>query len=216
MTENDELLDVAVQTAPSIEDFGYPMEFSFKIGTLANDFIAKDSSGKTVAYVRQKMFKLKEAVSVYKDDSKSELMFKINADRWIDYNASYNFTIGESEDSIGRVGRRGRKSLWKAHYEIFDTDGDLQYSIREENPWAKVWDAVLGEIPVMNLFTGYLANPRYIVKNLEDQDILRLSKKPSFFGRHFKLDKIGEVSQAESERILLSLMMMSLLERRRG
>ncbi len=216
MAENDELLDAVAVAAPTMEDFAYPMEFTFKIGTMANDFVAKDASGKTVAYVRQKMFKLKEAVSVFKDESKSEVLFKINADRWIDYNASYHFTKGTSEDSVGRVGRRGRKSLWNAHYEIFDTEGEQEYIIREENPWAKVWDAVLGEIPVVSMFTGYLANPRYAVKNGKEEVILRLKKQPSFFGRRFKLEKVGEISQEEAERVLLSLMMMSLLERRRG
>ena len=66
------------------------------------------------------------------------------------------------------------------------------------------------------MFTGYLANPRYAVKGLDEEVILRFKKKPSFFGRRFTLEKVGEVSQEESERIILGLMMMSLLERRRG
>lgn len=216
MADNDELLDVAAVQTPAMSSFEYPLEFTFKIGTIANDFVAKDATGKTVAYVKQKMFKLKEAVSVYNDESKSKVLFKINADRWLDYNASYNFFVGETEDTIGRVGRRGRKSFWKATYEIFDKEQDHQYSISEENPWAKVWDSLLGEIPVVSMFTGYLANPRYAVKGLDEEVILRFKKKPSFFGRRFTLEKVGEVSQEESERIILGLMMMSLLERRRG
>lgn len=216
MAENEELLDATAVKAPTMDSFSYPMEFTFKIGTMANDFVAKDSTGKTVAYVRQKMFKLKEAVSVFNDESKSEVMFKINADRWLDYNANYNITKGESEDSIGRVGRRGRKSIWKSHYEIFDNDGELQYSITEENPWAKVWDAMLGEIPVISMFTGYMANPRYAIKNLDEEVILRFKKQPSFFGRRFQLEKVGELEMDDSERVMVSLMMMSLLERRRG
>lgn len=216
MSENEDLLDSAAVQAATMDSFEFPLEFTFKIGTIANDFVAKDASGKTIAYVRQKMFKLKEAVSVFDDESKSKVLYKINADRWLDYNASYNFSAGDSEDNVGRVGRRGRKSLWNAHYEIFDKEGDQEYSIREENPWAKVWDAVLGEIPVVSMFTGYFANPRYIVKNLDDEVILRLKKQPSFFGRRFHLEKVGDISKEEAERALLSLMMMSLLERRRG
>lgn len=216
MAENDELLDTVAVEAPTMENFAFPMQFSFKIGTLSNDFVAKDASGKTVAYVRQKMFKLKEAVSVFSDESRSTVLFKINADRWIDYNASYTITKGESEESLGRVGRRGRKSLWNAHYEIFDNEGELEYSIREENPWAKVWDAVLCEIPLLGMLSGYLFNPRYVVKDLEDKIVFRFNKEKSFFGRRFKLIKVEDCDRAESERVLLSLMMMTLLERRRG
>ena len=163
----DELLDQQTVQAPTITDFNYPLRFEFKIGTLANDFIAKDANGKTLAYVRQKMFKLKEAVSVYTDRSKSEVLYKIKANKWIDYNASYAFTRGEGEESLGRVGRKGRKSILKAHYEVFDTDNDQQYLIQEENPWAKVGDVLFSEIPILGMFTGYIFNPKYLVKNTE-------------------------------------------------
>lgn len=216
MTEQNDVLDNVAVTSVSMSELSFPMEFTFKIGTIWNDFEAKDANGATIAYVRQKMFKLKEAVSVYNNDSKSALLYKIAADRWIDYNASYRFTEGESENATGRVGRKGRKSLWKATYEIFDVDDNQEYTIREENPWAKVWDALLGEVPVVSMFTGYLANPRYVVEDPEGQAIIRFKKKPSFFGRRFTLEKVGELDKDQGERVLLSLMMMSLLERRRG
>lgn len=215
MSENELLDEVAMET-PTIQDFAYPLHFEFKIGTMANDFIAKDANGKTLAYVRQKMFKFKEAVSVYTDRSKKEVLYKINANKWIDYNASYAFTRGEGDESLGRVGRKGRKSLWKAHYEIFNTDNEQQFLIQEENPWAKVGDVLLSEIPLLGIMTGYLFNPKYLVKNIEGTPMVRLKKKPSFFGRKFTVEKLEDVSNEESERMILALMMMSLLERRRG
>jgi hypothetical protein len=66
------------------------------------------------------------------------------------------------------------------------------------------------------MFTGYLFNPKYIVHSTDGKPAVRLTKEPSFFGRKFKLEKLGELDKKESERIILSLMMMSLLERRRG
>ena len=215
-TQNDLLDDVAIESSSMKEDFNYPLTFKFKIGTMANDFTALDASGNTIAYVRQKMFKLKEAVSVFSDDSKTNVLYKINANKWIDYNASYIFSRGEGEEQIGRVGRKGRKSLWNAHYEIFDVDGTQEYLIKEENPWVKVWDALLCEIPLVGLFSGYFFNPKYIVRDPEGKDIAKLSKVSSFTGRSFTLEKLGDFSPEESERLILSLMMMNLLERRRG
>lgn len=212
MSEDNDILDsVATETTSMTGDFNYPLEFTFKIGTMANDFVAKDSTGKTLAYVRQKMFKLKEAVSVYKDESKSEILYMIKADRWLDYNANYSFTKGTTDEVLGRVGRKGRKSFWRATYEIFDKDGEQEFVITEENPWAKVLDANLG------LIGAYFFNPRYIVKTPDGKDVMRLSKQKSAFGRRFILNKLSEdVTSAEGERLLLGLMMMNLLERRRG
>ena len=197
------------------KEFKFPIMFEFKIGTLANDFTAKDANGNTIAYVKQKMFKLKEAISVFSNETKTDVLYTIAADRVIDFNASYAFKNNNGVE-LGKVGRKGRKSLLKAHYNIFDKNNQQEYTITEENPWAKVGDAVLGEIPVVGMFTGYLFNPKYVVKDSKDEIIVRLSKEPSFFGRRFKLEEVGKLKAGDDEGIMLSLMMMSLLERRRG
>jgi hypothetical protein len=214
MNQTD-LLDSNFTTKQEFREFSFPMTFKFKIGTLHNDFIASDADGKTVAYVRQKMFKFKEAIMIYTEESKTNLQYTIAADRIIDFNASYGFKDNQ-EKFLGRVGRKGMRSLFNAHYEIFDENGAHQFSIREENPWSKVFDALLCEVPLLGLFSGYLFNPRYIVKAVDGTGVARLSKQKSFFGRTFKLDKIGDVQQDDGERMMLALMMMILLERRRG
>lgn len=214
MSKINNLLDDNLVEA-NIDEFDYPLSFEFKIGTISNDFIVKDKNGNTLAYVRQKMFKFKDAIQVFTNEQKSKIAYTINADRIIDFNASYSFT-NENDEILGKVGRKGMKSLLKASYEVFSNDNAKEFHIQEENPWAKVFDSLLGEIPVLGMLTGYLFNPKYIVKNSNDVPVVRLTKEPSLFGSKFKLDKLEEISKKESERIILSLMMMSLLERRRG
>ena len=80
--------------------FNYPLNFEFKISTLSNDFIAKDSQGNTIAYVRQKMLKLKEKVIVFSDESKTKELFYIDADKWLDFNTAYSFTSAEGGFSL--------------------------------------------------------------------------------------------------------------------
>jgi hypothetical protein len=193
----------------------FPLSLTFRVGTLSNDFIIKDTNDITVAYVRQKMMKLIEEVQVFSNESRTELIYTINANKWLDFSASYAFT-DRTGKSIGRVARKGWASLWKANYDIFD---DLQLQplfVREENPWAKVFDSLLTEVPVLNFFTGYLFHPTYAVSRPDGTKIARLSKVNSFLGRRFVIDKLAAFDNAEEERILLGLMMMILLERRRG
>lgn len=216
MSQEDSILDSELKTTTTtMTSFEFPLEFEFKVTSLANDFVAKDRNGKTLAYVRQKMFKFKEAISVFSDESKTNVLYTINADRVIDFNANYVFHDASGE-ILGRVGRRGAKSILKAHYEIFNAAGEQEFVINEENPWAKVGDAFLGEIPVVGLFTGYFFNPKYVVKSQNGNIVARLSKEASFLGRRFKLESLSHIDQEQSERMLLALMMMSLLERRRG
>lgn len=193
----------------------FPVNFKFNIATLANDFTATDATGQTIAYVRQKLFKLKEEIVVYNDESQETVNYKIKADRWLDFSASYAFFDANGME-FGKVARKGWKSLWKAEYEVIDQNQQLQYSIREENGWTKVWDSLLGEIPILGMFTGYLFNPAYLVRNKQQENIARLKKQPSFFGRQFEITKLGEMDSDDDDRIMLALMMMILLERRRG
>lgn len=198
-----------------MKDIQFPINFTFKISSIANDFVAKDATGKTVAYVRQKMFKLKEDIRVYADESKTKTNFVIKADRWIDFSAAYSMTDDKGQE-IGKIARKGWASIWKAKYDVIDQKQKLQYKISEDNAWVKVMDNMLGQIPILGGFTGYLFNPSYSIIDTQGKPIARLKKEPSFFGRRFNLEKLGDMDTDDKERIILSFMMMVLLERRRG
>lgn len=193
----------------------YPLHFTFKIGTFANDFTATDSGDQTIAYVKQKMFKLKEAVTVYSDETKTKENFRISANKWLDFNTAYNFTTSSGE-SLGKVARKGWASLWKAKYELFDEKDAQDLIIEEENPFAKIMDSMLGEIPILGFFTGYIFNPTYSIKRPDGTLVCRISKDKSFWGRKFTITNLTPFESGEELRVLLGSMMMLLLERRRG
>jgi uncharacterized protein YxjI len=196
--------------------FNYPLSFEFKISTFSNDFNAKDSQGNTIAYVRQKMFKLKEKVVVFSDETKSKELFHIKADKWLDFNTAYNFTSAADGIELGKVCRKGWVSFLKARYELYDENEQQDLLIEEENPWTKFWDGLFKQVPIVSMFTGYFFNPRYTVKRPDGKLVGRFSKEKSFFGRKFSYDKLAEYEKGEELRVLLGLMMMVLLERRRG
>lgn len=198
-----------------MNNFQFPISFIFKISSFSNDFTAKDAHGKTIAYVKQKLFKLKEDISIYSNEQKTNLNYKIKADQWIDFSAAYSITNSSGQE-LGKIARKGWASLWKAEYEIIDQHQKLQYHIREENGWVKVIDSLVGQIPIIGIFTGYFFNPTYKVTDLNDKIIARLSKESSFWGRKFEVTKLSNFDSDDDERIMLSLMMMILLERRRG
>ena len=198
-----------------MKNIQFPVQFTFKIGTLSNDFLVEDAMGNDIGYVRQKMLKLIDEVVVYDNDLKSNILFTIKANKWIDFSTTYTFTNHLSQE-IGRIGRKGWASIWKARYEIFDEKVNQDLLIQEENAWVKVADAVLSEIPVLGLFTGYLFNPSYIVTRPDGTEVIRLKKQPSLVGRRFLLEKLNNFEPGEEERVILGLMMMILMERRRG
>ena len=199
-----------------LKNLNYPLDFKFKITTLSSDFNITDRHGNYVAYVREKMFKLKEDVIVFNDESKSQELFRIKADRWLDFNASYSMTDLSTHKNVGRLARKGMRSIWKSQYDIIDENEKIKFQINEDNAWIKIWDSFVGEIPIIGMFTGYFLNPSYTVKDASGKEYFKLKKMPSLIGRRFQLDRLIDIDDEDESLVILSFLMMVLLERERG
>jgi hypothetical protein len=193
----------------------YPLTLTFKLLTLGSRLSVRDAGGNLIAYVRPKRFKLKEDINVFADENQTRLLFNIKADRVFDFSARYNFTDTGGR-VLGSIKRQGMRSLWKTHYQISDSNDQMILEIHEENAWVKVIDAVVGEVPILGMFTGYMFNPAYIVSRTDNTPIVRLQKQPAFFESKFEVSTQAQVSQSEESLVLLGVLTMTLLERARG
>jgi uncharacterized protein YxjI len=192
----------------------YPLELTFKFWALAPQISVVDAHSQLAFYVKQKLFKFKEAITIFADAEQTSPLYYIKADRIIDFSARYDFTDSNGT-YIGSVKRRGLKSLWRARYDIFDGD-TTTLNIQEKNPWVKIADALFAEIPIVGMFTGYVFNPVYLVSRADSTVVMRLEKIPTFLSRKFIIKAVDRISDREEQQILLSLMMMLLLEKNRG
>lgn len=193
----------------------YPLEVTLKIWTLAPKIAVTDAEGNLVFFVKQKLFKLREAIGVFADEAQTQKLYDLKADRIIDFSARYNF-IDSDGISLGAVKRKGLRSLWRAHYDIFDNETSSILHIQEENPWVKVIDSLFAEIPILGTLSGYVFNPKYLVKRSDGTVVMRLEKRPSWLSRKFTIKPVDQLSSREETQALLSLLMMVLLERSRG
>ncbi|SRR6056297_91010 len=192
----------------------YPITLSFKLITFGQRISATDASGRLLMFVKQKMFRFKEQVEIFSDESRTNLLFRITADRIIDFSANYHFADAQGDD-WGAVRRRGMRSLWSAHYDVMQ-DGRVDMTIEEESAIKKFVESLLGEIPILGFVFTYLLNPSYIVRRPDGSELLRLIKHPAIFEGKFTLEKLSELPEDDELRSLLALMMVVLLERRRG
>ncbi len=213
----------AIPPLPATDDISrqlqglqYPLTLSFKILALASQATVTDSAGRTVLFTRQKLLKFKEHVEIWTDKSQATRLADIKANKVIDWSARYFFTDAQGLP-VGSVGRRGWRSLWKAHYEVFNPgDNTTDFSIQEESAWVKVLDGFLGEIPILGIFTGYFFHPAYIATRADGTPAMRMVKQPAFWEGRFKIEKLADLSAREELNLFLSFLMLVLLERRRG
>jgi uncharacterized protein YxjI len=195
----------------------YPVTLTFKFIALAPQIFVRDASGNEILYVRQKLLKLKEKIHVFSDNSQSREVYQINADRVLDISARYTITDPQGQ-VVGAVQRRGMKSLWKASYQI-TTPAGAAYELEEENPWTKLLDGLIGEIPILGMFTGLFLHPRYRVQETANQrTVLRVTKHRSLLESRFEIaQEPGAILDPASETAaVLGILLMTLLERERG
>ena len=189
----------------------YPLRLSFKFFALTPQFSLIDANGRMAGWAAQKLFRLREAVTVFSDSSRKETLFMINADRVIDFGARYHFSDASGKP-LGSVQRLGLKSLWKAKYDILDTrdpsmsrePARIIMTIREDNPWIKVLDGVIGVIPLAELFTGFFLHPAYSVSRADGTVVMRIRKQAAFWESRFLVEKKAELSELDEQRVLLS------------
>jgi hypothetical protein len=194
----------------------YPLDLRFKFLSWSSQIALRDANGQVQLYVKQKSFKLKEDVVVYTDEAMTTPVYRIQADRVIDFSA--NYTISDAAGNVlGKLSRRGMRSIWRVSYEV-SRDGQPVFEIREANPWVKVLDGVLTQIPVLGLFSGYVFHPAYLVTRLGfGLDALRVVKRPAFLEGKFAVESLSALPTSDDERLaLLGILLMVLLERRRG
>ena len=195
----------------------FPLTLSFKIVALAPQIFVRDATGRELLYVHQKLLKLKESITAYADSTKARVLYRIAADRVIDFRARYDFTDAGGAH-LGAVKRQGARSLWRATYDIYlDASERPQLQIREEKPWVKLLDGLLGEIPVFGIFTGYFLNPSYQVVDTNGRIAYRVVKRRALLESRFIVDRHAGVAGVAAERaVLLALLTSTLLERSRG
>ncbi|MAQ92893.1 hypothetical protein B1759_15140 [Rubrivirga sp. SAORIC476] len=200
----------------------YPLTLSFKLLALSPQVRVTDATGAPVLFVHQKAFKLKEAVTVYRDDTRQTPLYTIGADRILDFNAAYQIRDGLGRE-VGTLARKGRRSIFRARYDILDPEGNSVFRVHEDSAMVKVLDSLLQQIPLVGAFAGYFFNPTYSVEaddpatpEREGAPVMTLAKQPAMWEGTFTLDRVGDLMMQHEEMVVVALLMMVLRERMRG
>lgn len=104
-----------------------------KVLTLAGaKFHVYDSAGNLIGFSKQKAFKLKEDIRVYRDESMQQEFLTIAARSIIDFSAAYDVTDARSGRRLGVLKRAGLASMLRDKWMVFD-EGENQIGSIEED-----------------------------------------------------------------------------------
>lgn len=89
---------------------------------LTGKFRFYDPNGTQVMFSEQKMFRLREDIRVYSDESKTQEVLSIKARQIMDFSASYDVVDTAMNQKVGALRRKGLRSLLRDEWEILDAN----------------------------------------------------------------------------------------------
>jgi hypothetical protein len=93
-----------------------------KVLAIAPVFQILDPQGGSLLYCQQKLFKLKEDIRVYADESKQRELLTIKARSVIDFSAAYDVVDAQTGEKVGVLKRKGLKSMLRDEWDVLDAN----------------------------------------------------------------------------------------------
>ncbi len=114
--------------------------FQFDQYTLRKQFFALtgilriyNEQDQLVLFSQQKMFKLKEDIRVYADETKTRELLHIQARQIIDFSAYYDVIDSQYSSKVGGLRRKGFRSLVQDEWEVFDAQDKALGVLKEDS-----------------------------------------------------------------------------------
>lgn len=117
------------------------MQFAFQhnqyllrrqVFALTGRFRVYDPAGNLVLFSEQKMFRLREDVRVYSDESKTQEVLNIKARQIIDFSAAYDVMDSLTGEKVGVLRRKGWRSLLRDEWEVLDANDQVRGLLFED------------------------------------------------------------------------------------
>ncbi|MFN8427939.1 MAG: hypothetical protein U0X87_16985 [Anaerolineales bacterium] len=100
---------------------------------LTGRFRFYDPMGNLVMFSEQKMFRWKEDIRVYADESKTREVLSIKARQIMDFSAAYDVVDTEMNQKVGALRRKGWRSMFRDEWEVLDENDNVKGLLFEDS-----------------------------------------------------------------------------------
>lgn len=104
-----------------------------QVFALTGKFRVFDPSENLVLFSEQKMFRLREDIRVYSDESKTQEVLNIKARQIIDFSAAYDVMDSMTGEKVGVLRRKGWRSMFRDEWEVLDASDQPRGMLFEDS-----------------------------------------------------------------------------------
>jgi hypothetical protein len=158
---------------------------------LTGKFRVYDPSERLVMFSEQKMFKLREDIRIYSDESKSQEVLSIKARQIVDFSAAYDVVDTAINQKVGALRRKGWSSILRDEWEVLDAN---------DNVLGKLFEDSMGLAMLRRLLLGSLLPQNYDIAFGETR-VADLKQRFNLFRYELDLDFSMDSAQRLDRRL---------------
>ena len=165
-----------------------------QVFALTGKFRYYDPMGNLVMFSEQKMFKLREDIRVFADESKMQEVLQIKARQIIDFSAAYDVVDSAYNQKVGVLRRKGLRSILRDEWEVLDANDQLIGMLFEDSP---------GLALLRRLLLGSLLPQNYDL-TVRDQRVADLKQRFNLFRYELDVDFSFDPARVLDRRVGLA------------
>src|SRR5689334_8895280 len=104
-----------------------------QVFALAGKFRVYEPDGKLVLFSEQKMFKIREDISMYSNEAKTKEVLMIKARQIVDFSAAYDVVDSATGQKVGALRRKGLASILRDEWEVLDVSDNVVGKLFEDS-----------------------------------------------------------------------------------
>lgn len=165
-----------------------------QVFALTGKFRYYDPMGNLIMFSEQKMFKLREDIRVFSDESKTQEVLQIKARQIIDFSAAYDVIDSAYNQKVGVLRRKGMRSILRDEWEVLDNNDQLIGMLFEDSP---------GLAMLRRLLLGSLLPQNYDL-TIRDQRVADLKQRFNLFRYELDIDFSFDTARVLDRRVGLA------------
>lgn len=165
-----------------------------QVFALTGKFRFYDPTGNLVMFSEQKMFKLREDIRVYLDETKSQEVLSIKARQIIDFSAAYDVVDTAYNQKVGTLRRKGWSSMLRDEWQVLDAN---------ENQIGVLFEDSMGMALLRRFLLGSWLPQNYDI-TLGETRVADLKQNFNLFRYELNLDFSMDPSQRLDRRLGLA------------
>jgi uncharacterized protein YxjI len=165
-----------------------------QVFALTGKFRYYDPMGELLMFSEQKMFKLREDIRVFADESKTQEVLQIKARQIIDFSAAYDVIDSAYNQKVGTLRRKGVRSILRDEWEVLDNNEQVIGKLFEDSP---------GLAMLRRLLLGSLLPQNYDI-TVHEQRVADLKQRFNLFRYELDVDFSFDTAHALDRRVGLA------------